>query len=349
MNSRIKFIIFLVLAVFLISIFSYWRAVNNPAAENRQDQIFIISSGEGVTRISKNLFNAGLIKSQFYFKIYVWQISMESKFQAGEYALNPSMPMREIAEVLTAGRSLSKEKKIKIIEGWNIRNIDKYLKESNIILDGSFIELAEKGIINYKFPQSAGQAGIIKMEFLNDAPQNANLEGYLFPDTYKIYQDATAEDIIQKMLVNFDKKLTDEIRAEINKQSKTVYEIITMASVIEKEVRTIEDMEIVSGIFWDRIKYGQPLESCATLAYILGINKKQYTIEDTKINSPYNTYQNCGLPPGPICNPGFNAIKAAVYPEFTDYNYFLSSKDKGETIFSKTFDEHNMNKAKYLR
>ena len=342
MPKLIKFIFILILTVFLISVFSYWRAVNNSAAKNSQDQIFVISSGEGVEQISKNLVNADLIKSQFYFKIYVWQTKMESKFQAGEYALNPSMAIREIAEVLTTGKSLSKEKKIKIIEGWNVRDIDKYLADMSIISDGEFIQLSKKGIRNY-------ESGIMEFEFLNDAPQSASLEGYLFPDTYRIYQDATAEDIIQKMLDNFDKKMTNEMRDEIKKQGKTIYEIIAMASIIEKEVRTQEDMDIVSGIFWDRIKYGQPLESCATLAYILGINKKQYTIEDTKINSPYNTYQNRGLPPGPICNPGLNAIKAAIYPEFTDYNYFLSSKDKGETIFSKTFDEHNRNKAKYLR
>ncbi len=345
MPKLIKFIFILILTVFLISVFSYWRAVNNPAAKNSQDQIFVISSGEGVEQISKNLVNADLIKSQFYFKIYVWQTQKESKFQAGEYALNPSMAIREIAEVLTTGKSLSKEKKIKIIEGWNVRDIDKYLADMSIISNGEFIELAEMKIGNWKL--EIGESG--KPNFLNDAPRSAGIEGYLFPDTYRIYQDATAEDIIQKMLDNFDKKMTNEMRDEIKKQGKTIYEIITMASIIEKEVRTQEDMDIVSGIFWDRIKYGQPLESCATLAYILGINKKQYTIEDTKINSPYNTYQNRGLPPGPICNPGLNAIKAAVYPEFTGYNYFLSSKDKGETIFSKTFDEHNRNKAKYLR
>ncbi len=151
------------------------------------------------------------------------------------------------------------------------------------------------------------------------------------------------------MLNNFDGKLTDEMQNNIAEQDKTIYEIVTMASIIEKEVRTLEDMEIVSGIFWDRIKYGQPLESCATLAYVLGVNKEQYSIEDTKIDSPYNTYRNPGLPPGPICNPGLNAIKAAIYPQYTEYNYFLSRQDTGETVFSKTLEEHNRNKARYLR
>ena len=170
----------------------------------------------------------------------------------------------------------------------------------------------------------------------------------MFPDTYRIYIDADLDDIIRKMLGNFDGKLTAKMREDISKQGKTIYEIVTMASLIEKEVRTEKDMKIVSGIFWNRIKNGQALQSCASLAYILGVNKAQYTTEDTKIISPYNTYQNPGLPPGPISNPGIQAIKAAIYPTDTDYNYFLTNPANGETIFSKTFNEHIKNKNKYL-
>jgi UPF0755 protein len=122
-----------------------------------------------------------------------------------------------------------------------------------------------------------------------------------------------------------------------------------MASVIEKEVRSANDMKIVSGIFWNRIKNGQALESCATLAYILGVNKSQYSYEDTRINSPYNTYINRGLPAGPIANPGLKAIEAAIYPEDTAYNYFLTASETGETIFSKTYQEHLNNKNKYIK
>jgi len=188
-----------------------------------------------------------------------------------------------------------------------------------------------------------------KLSLLKDKPKYYSLEGYLFPDTYIIYNDASLEDIVLKMLHNFDSKLTSKMREDIKKQEKTIYEIITMASVIEKEVRDPEEMKIVSGIFWKRIDVWQPLQSCASLAYILGINKPVYSIEDTKIESPYNTYQNYGLPPGPICNPGLAAIEAAIYPKETEYNYFLSKKENGETVFSRTIEEHNLNKAKYLK
>jgi len=121
-----------------------------------------------------------------------------------------------------------------------------------------------------------------------------------------------------------------------------------MASIIEKEVRSVDDMEIVSGIFWNRIKNNQALESCATLAYIIGESKSQYSIEDTQINSPYNTYRNRGLTPGPISNPGLRAINAAIYPKDTNYNYFLTDPKTKKTIFSKTFEEHKKNKSIYL-
>jgi UPF0755 protein len=149
------------------------------------------------------------------------------------------------------------------------------------------------------------------------------------------------------MLDNFNKKLSIKMREDIKKQGKTIFEIITLASIIEKEVSKEEDRKIVAGIFYKRLKQGIHLESCATINYILGNNKKQLSFEDTRVESPYNTYLNKGLPPGPISNPGIFAIKAAIYPQETDYLFFLS-KPTGETVFSKTFEEHNKNKRKWL-
>ncbi|MBU4082674.1 endolytic transglycosylase MltG, partial [Patescibacteria group bacterium] len=136
-------------------------------------------------------------------------------------------------------------------------------------------------------------------------------------------------------------------RAEIKKQGKTVEEVVIMASILEKEVRTDRDRRIASGIFWRRLGNNYPLQSCATIAYILDEDKWRYSTEDTKVDSPYNSYQNVGLPKGPICNPGLSAIRAAINPQENDYNFFLSKPD-GETVFSKTLEEHNTNKAKYL-
>jgi UPF0755 protein len=338
MRKQIKLIIFLVLAVLLAVQISYWRGINNPVDKNGQDKIFVVKKGESVKQISDNLKRDGLIKSKLYFEIYVWRENKEKNLQAGEYVLSPNLTIKEIVRILSAGEALSDELTIKIIEGWSVADIDKYLAEMGLARDNEFIQ-SVKGDFRFQ---------ISDFRFLSDKPEDVGLEGFLFPDTYRIFKDATVDDIIKKMLDNFDRKLTKQMRDDIRKQGKTIYEIITMASIIEKEVRTPEDMKIVSGIFWDRVKNGQALESCATLAYITGVNKQQYSIEDTKIDSPYNTYKYPGLPPTPICNPGLNAIQAAIYPKYTDYNYFLSRPDTGETIFSKTYDEHLKNKAKYL-
>ena len=164
-------------------------------------------------------------------------------------------------------------------------------------------------------------------------------EGYLFPDTYKIPYGMEEDSLIKMMRDNFDKKTVG---------LKITPEIVIMASILEKEVKTPEDKEIVAGIFWKRIETGKPLESCATIAYIKGVDQWRYSYEDTRIESPYNTYLNLGLPPGPICNPGLESIEAAVYPKDSNYWYYLSTPD-GETIFSKTLEEHNYAKAKYLK
>ncbi|MDP3043430.1 MAG: endolytic transglycosylase MltG [bacterium] len=338
----IKYLLISVAIILITVCFLYWRGITTPAGSLGRDTQFIIGKGQSVNQISQNLYDAGLIKSKFNFEAYAWLTKQETKIKSGEYNLSPNLTIREIVKILAAGEALSKERKITIVEGWNINDINKYLQDNTIVLANQFSDIAKSRIKNQELR-------IKNPEFLGDAPPSANLEGYLFPDTYRIFKDAAAEDIVKKMLINFNDKLTDEMRNEIARQGRTIYEIVTMASIIEKEVRTPEDIKIVSGIFWDRIKYGQSLESCATLAYILGVNKEQYSIEDTKIDSPYNTYRNPGLPPGPICNPGLNAINAAIYPQYTEYNYFLNRQDTGETIFSKTLDEHNRNKAKYLK
>ncbi|MDD4900771.1 MAG: endolytic transglycosylase MltG [Patescibacteria group bacterium] len=328
----------LTVIIFLALAF-YWRGLNAPADKNGQEQIFLINQGATAEQIALDLKKDNLIKSAFYFEHLIKQSRQSVK--AGKYFISPKLTTKEIVKILTMGDAISDERTIKIIEGWNIKDINNYLNK--IMAADSFLNIARQKAKDLKFKIA------LDKELADGLPADATLEGFLFPDTYRIGNDAKVEDIINKMLANFNKKLTPAMRAEMARQKKTVYEIITMASIIEKEVRSQDDMKIVSGIFWDRIKNGQGLESCATLAYVLGVNKAQYSLEDTKINSPYNTYKYRGLPPGPIANPGLNAIMAAIYPALTSYNYFLSDPATGKTIFSKTLDEHNMNKARYLK
>jgi len=174
-----------------------------------------------------------------------------------------------------------------------------------------------------------------------------NLEGFLFPDTYEFPIDVIGKEVVEKMRENFEKKITPELREEIQSQGKTIFEVITMASLIEKEVSKNEDKELVSGILWKRLKNNIPLQVDATISYVTGKQTTKISREETQIDSPYNTYKYLGLPPGPICNPGIDSIKAAIYPKNSQYWYYLSTLE-GKTIFSKTLEEHNLAKAKYL-
>lgn len=329
-----------IIAIILISV--YFFEIYYPANKNGQEIKFTIVKHSSVKQISQNLAEANLIRSDDFFNFYAWLKNKQADFKAGEYILNQGMNLKEIINELTSGKALSREKSITIIEGWDINDINNYFNKNNIFVNNNFVNLAKTKISDWQFKTT-------KPNFLSQAPALASLEGFLFPDTYRIFQDVAVEDVIIKMLNNFDNRLTAQMREDIVNQGKSIYQIITMASLVEKEVRTPEDMRIVSGVFWNRIKNNQALQSCATLAYVLGEKKSQYSLTDTKINSPYNTYQNLGLPPGPIANPGLNAIKAAIYPKNTDYNYFLSRLDNGETVFSKSLSEHNINKAKYLK
>lgn len=233
------------------------------------------------------------------------------------------------------------EKTLRVIEGYRNADISNLLVKNNLATDAEFV-------------QAQKDYNLSKFSFLDDKPKGTDLEGYLYPDTYRVYASSTATEIITKMLSNFDQKLTTKMRADIASQGKTISEILTMASIIEKEAPISyakgnnQDAKIISGIFWHRIKIGQALQSCATLAYVLGVDKEQYSSVDTKFPSPYNTYENPGLPPGPISNPGILAIEAAIYPTPSNYNYFLTPTGSKDIIYAATYEEHLRNKNKYL-
>lgn len=249
------------------------------------------------------------------------------------------------------------EDTIQIIEGWTNRDISQYFERQGKWPSKDFFAVVGQPQVDYRTDKSQPMPPDFsqKFSFLNDKPKYYGLEGYLFPDTYRVYASSTATEVVEKMLANFDDKLTPQMRADIKKQGKTIYEIIIMASIIEKEAPIDyrpdgdRDARIISGIFWDRLKIGQALQSDATLSYIFNDNNPQHSGSQLDASSPYNTYKYRDLPPGPICNPGLIAIKAAIYPLKTDYNYFLTPKGKGQVIYAKTYEEHLQNKYRYLK
>ena len=329
---------FLFLAVLLLSSYFYFNhRIDSPASPDSTEKTFLIPKGKGANWIAENLEKEGLILDDFYFKIYVFLKKSRKRLQAGEYLLRPNMTIREIADFLVQGKATSREVELTIPEGFKTADIEKRLIEKGLVREGQFMEL----VVN------VNQELVNHYDFLKDKPVRSSLEGYCFPDTYKIFKDVPIQNILEKMLDNFDRQLSDNLREEIRKQNKTIYEVITLASIVQNEVGSIEDMRKVAGIFLNRLKIGQALQSDATINFITEKNLRQPTLEDTRVNSSYNTYLYPGLPPGPISNPGLEAIKAVIFPEKTDYFYFLNPLD-GSTIFSKTLEEHNTNRAEYL-
>ena len=349
MFKFIKFLIILVVVFLAVGFLSYQNGINKPAGAEGEEIPFKITAGESVKQITDNLAVSELIGSKLIFEIYVWQTGQQANFQAGEYMLNPNYSIKEIVNILVAGKVLSDERDIKIIEGWRIDEIGAYLEDNNIVQAQVFTTLANKEIGNWKSARPAGGLEISDFDFLEDAPDTASLEGYLFPDTYKIFKDADAGMIIVKMLDNFNNKLTPELREELAAHGRSIHEIITLASIVEREVSASEDRKIVAGIFEKRLAAGMPLQADSTVNYITGKKTPAITLADRDIDSPYNTYKYPGLPPGPICNPGLDAIIAAVNPQTSNYLYFLNRQDTGKTIFSKTYEEHLRNKAKFLK
>jgi len=229
------------------------------------------------------------------------------------------------------------EQTITIIEGWRMEEIARYLEEQGLVTQVAIFSTV-------KNPSSELLA---KYDFLQDKPAKSSLEGYLFPDTYRVFKNTSAEEVIGKMLDNFGSKLSPELLVKIKASGQSIFQIITLASIVEKEVRTPEDMKMVADVFLKRLKEGIALRSDATINYITGKGLVQPSLADTQVDNLYNTYLYPGLPPGPIASPGLNAIKATIEPTPNPYYYFLTTKD-GQVIYSKTYEEHLQNKRKYL-
>jgi UPF0755 protein len=323
----ILFVVAIILLLVLIAGFFVWRQIGTPVSKNDTTQLVVVEKGEGIKMIGKDLEKAGLIRGKFYFEIYVL-FKDARNLQAGEYKLSPSMAMPEIVEILSGGKVNSNEVKITIPEGFNLKEIDARLAANGLIKAGD--------LINYK-------------PTISDSPLAiSNLEGYLFPDTYIFSKDATLDDIVGKILDNFNAKVDQQMLDEIKNQGKTLEQVLTMASIVQQEAMSREEMPKIAGVFYNRLDIGMALQSDATVNYITDKGMRQPLLADTEIDSPYNTYEYKGLPPGPICNPGIDAIKAAIHPAKSDYLYFLHPLN-APTVFSKTLDEHNANKAKWLK
>ncbi len=283
--------------------------------------IFQISAGEGFREVAQNLYAAHLIRSPLAFDIFSVMDGRASTLRPGLYRLSPSMSTPQIVAAISGGTA--GEATVTIPEGSNIYDIDRILSDALVIRPGA--------LINFTSTQ--------------------NLEGRLFPDTYQFYTDTSVENVVKEMTNNFNAKAAPLLAADPANAERD----LIIASILEKEVPSQTDREIVAGIILKRLADGMPLDIDATVCYAkLRANPTStaqgcsLTALDFKINSPYNTYLYKGLPPAPIGNPGISAITAALHPQSSPYFYYLSDPATGKTIFAKTLDEQNQNKVKYL-
>ena len=333
----IKRIIILVclLAIFMGGYLFVNYRTDTSVGKADEAKVVVVAKGDSVDEVAEKLEEQELISRQLYFIYYVWTHNIENKIIAGEYEIAPGLKIAEIAEILIKGEVKPAYVKVTFPEGWTAEQMAERLDGKNLP-GGEFLEITMD-------PPAEIKNGF---DFLKDIPSGASLEGFLFPDTYFFAQEASAEDIVGKMLENFDLKFNQDLRYRIAVQNKDPFEMITMASIIESEVKTEEDRKIVSGIFWNRLGIGMALQSDATVSYGLGGEKKiQHDANDIDSDSPYNTYKFRGLPPGPVSNPGISSIRAAIDPTDSDYIYFLNNPKTGKTFFSVTFEEHVANKA----
>ncbi len=305
------------LSIFIVTVilvgFLYWFWISPPSGRT-QTIFFPIHSGETWDRVAEHLQGQGMIRSPRVFLLFTRLRGVDTNLRAGRYQLQKGMTLTQILLAITDPKQT--EVSVTIPEGYSTHEIDERLTGMGLIDEGDFRMAA------------------------------FNSEGYLFPDTYFVFaNNSVSQQLIKKMQANFISKITPELKTAVEKQNRSLQEVITMASIVEKEVRTEQDLPVVAGILWKRLDKGWPLQADATLLY--GKDVPTISKSDLEGDNPYNTRNKKGLPPTPIDNPGMRAIQAAVYPKESPYWFYLTDKE-GQVHYAVTNDEHNENRRLYL-
>lgn len=346
-------VVFLIARVAVNKVFSKYV---EPVDRNDATPIEVtIPSSSSASSIARILYGAcgyekdGLISSTAAFKVYVDFVGKANSLKAGTYVLSKNMSIKQIVDVLCEGNPPKATVKFTIPEGYTIEGIAKVFMEKGLIASESQLYDAAKSggaFLNFAFiADAAGTENAASRAYL--------LEGYLFPDTYEVYADASVETILIKMLNRFNDVFSDEYLARAQQLGMTMDQVITLASLIEREAAAPDDFAKVSAVFHNRLNQDMPLQSCASLSYALGVTKYVFSAPEQQTESLYNTYLHNGLPVGPVCNPGKAAIEAALYPneQFVSDGYlYFCNKNPAETselAFARTYEEHQQNVEKY--
>ncbi|XVG99948.1 endolytic transglycosylase MltG [Eubacteriales bacterium KG127] len=329
MKKRLITIVLILLAVSMgIGFFAY-TAFDKPMDDNSKETVIIeIPKGSSTTEVGEILKKKGLINDITKFKILSKIKRYDGKFKTGNYQVSKSMRPSEIAKLIISGKIV--EASFTIPEGYNIYKIGKALEAQNIATAKEFEDALLNGNFNYDFlPKD--KTGIDRFE------------GYLYPDTYSYAKGSNVTEIIKSALNNYKSKYDSKIKKIVSKSRKSLNEIMTIASIIERETVIPKERPMVSSVIYNRLNKNMNLQMCSTIQYILKEDKLMLTYADTEIQSLYNTYINKGLPPGPICNPGLDSIEAAANPDKTEYMYFVVSKKLDGSM------EYSVDYAKFLK
>ncbi|MCD6291076.1 MAG: endolytic transglycosylase MltG, partial [Anaerolineae bacterium] len=317
---------------------------SRPASNARVKVLFTIEPGETAAQIAERLQQEGLITDAGLFRLYIRHQGIDSKLEAGEFELSPSMTIPEIAQALQQARA--EEIVVTIPEGLRAEEIAEILEKKKVTDGDAFLALVREG--------NPTNVGLPSYEFLSDRPPGASLEGYLFPDTYRFPANAQPAEVLRMFLDNFGRRVTPELRKEAVDKGLSLYKVLTIASIVERETALPEERPIIASVYLNRLAKGMYLNADPTVQYAMGYQpdtgqwwKTPVTLEEYRsVISPYNTYLNPGLPPGPICSPGLSAIEAVIRPAKTDYLYFVAKGD-GSHAFARTLKEHEANIKRY--
>ncbi len=319
--TRVFIIITLSLLLFFFGVFLCLNINTRPVSTNKTASMFIVNTGDSLVNISQKLKSNFLIRSRSSFLFYAYTLGLNKKIQVGTFRLSPSLSTKEIVTKLSKG-GVS----------------DYWLK----IIDGTRVEELAKN-----FPTNLSFTG-------NDfVIQTKNLQGYIFPDSYLIPEYFTVDQILDTIQTNFNQKFT-EAKINATNTQMTDKQIVILASILEREARTPKVKQEVAGVLINRLNIKMALQSDVTVQYARDSKKKpvkyweDLTAADISIISPFNTYKNPGLPPGPICNPGYNSLYAAFHPVESNYLYYLTGNDN-QMHYATTLAEHNSNIEKYLK
>jgi len=311
--------------------------IERPPSDDETLVPFTIEPGETAVTIAVRLAEGGLINNAELFRLYIRYYGVDAHLEAGDFELRRNMTMEEIAEALQQARM--EEVTVTILPGWRAEEIAEMLERENIMRSDAFLALVRQGTFAYAV--------------LADRPEGSTLEGYLFPETYRLPAQATALDLVERMLKTFDQRFTPEMHQAVNQQGITIYEAVTLASIAEREGVVSEELPIIAGVYFNRLEQGMYLQADPTFQYARGYDAASgqwwapFDVEDVElVQSPYNTFLNPGLPPGPICSPSQAALEAVTSSADTNYLFFYAKGD-GTHAFATTYEEHLANQARY--